>query len=90
MLAPRAYSRYCHVVAKTHPLEDVVKTMPAPSERWLLERLRKGQIPGRKIGRHWYMTDQDIIDTLDILKNDPHVSGAPTGLTPRSQKRGAK
>ena len=74
-------------MAKTHSLPEVVKMMPAPSERWLLERVRDGRFPARKIGRNWRMTDQDIADALDICKNDPHIADAPTGLTPRSRQR---
>ena len=74
-------------MAKTHSLAQVVKMMPAPSERWLLEKIRKGQFPARKIGRHWRMSNQDVLDALDTLKNDPDVANAPRGLTPRSRLR---
>jgi len=74
------------VANKTYPVAYGVKAIGAPSERWYVARLRDGRLPGRKVGRHWRLTEQDIIDALDILKNDPHVTDAPTGLTPRSTR----
>ena len=71
---------------KTHPVECGVKAIGAPSERWYVARLRDGRLPGRKVGRHWRLTEQDIAAAIDICKNDPHVTDAPTGLTPRSAK----
>ena len=59
----------------------------APSRRWLIERLRDGRFPGRKIGKCWRLTDQDITDILDLCKNDAQIVARPTVLTPRSQKR---
>jgi hypothetical protein len=62
----------------------------APSERWYVARLRDGRLPGRKVGRNWRLTDQDIVDALDILKNDPQIADAPSGLTSRSKRRVAE
>ncbi len=64
----------------------------SPSERWLIEQLRAGRFPGRKVSRHWRMTEQDIIDALDVCRNDvPRISDVVpvVGLTPRSKKRAA-
>jgi hypothetical protein len=60
----------------------------APSERWLIERLRSGAFRGRKIGRHWRMTEQDIADALDFCANDSRTtSTVSSGLTSRSRTR---
>jgi hypothetical protein len=75
------------MVNRTYSLEQAGKQIGVPSRRWLIERLRDGRFPGRKVGREWRMTDQDIIDALDLCKNDPRVAAAPTGLTPRSRNR---
>ena len=74
------------VANKTYPVAQAVKAIGAPSERWYVERLRDGRLPGRKIGRHWRLTDAGYRRRPRILKNDPHVTDAPTGLTPRSTR----
>jgi hypothetical protein len=74
------------VANTTFSVEQAVKQIGAPSERWYIMRLRDRRLPGRKVGRNWRLTEQDILDALDILKNDPHVTDAPTGLTPRSTR----
>ena len=65
--------------------------MGAPSERWLIEQLRSGRFPGRKVGRHWRMTDADINTALDICSNEGLRNVASTapavGLTARSRRR---
>lgn len=61
------------------------------TERWLREQLRTNRFPGRKISRHWCMTDEDIQDALALCANDfRHLerdSAPVVGLTPRSRKR---
>jgi hypothetical protein len=65
--------------------------MGAPSERWLIEQLRAGRFPGRKVGRHWRMTDDDVSAALDICSNEARhnvADAAPTsGLTVTTRKR---
>jgi hypothetical protein len=73
-------------MAKTYTLDQAVRQIGGPSPRWLMEKLRSGQFPGRKIGKSWRLTDEDIADILDACKNDPQIAARPTGLTPRSQK----
>ena len=75
---------------RTYSASEAAQQMGAPSARWLVHQLRSGRFTGRKIGRSWRMTDQDIADSLDTCRND----GAPvaqvipiTGLTARSRKR---
>ena len=59
-----------------------------PSERWLIEQLRTRRFPGRKVARHWRMTDEDIADAIDICRSGPGIASvAPIGLTPTSTKR---
>jgi hypothetical protein len=70
---------------RTHPVEVGKARIGAPSRRWLIERLRDGRFPGRKIGREWRMTDEDIEVAIDLCKNDPQIAARPTGLTPRSR-----
>ncbi|TFV60430.1 DNA-binding protein [Mycobacterium sp. PS03-16] len=66
--------------------------MGAPSERWLIEKLRAGAFPGRKVGRHWRMTEEDIVDALAACSNEvcrvPAAAiPARSGLTSTSRKR---
>jgi hypothetical protein len=77
----------------TYSIAEVAEQMGAPSERWLVEQLRAGRFRGRKVARFWRMTEQDIIDALDICSNDRRhhtTSGPGRGLTPRSKKRVAE
>jgi hypothetical protein len=72
----------------TYSIGEAADQIGAPSERWLIEQLRVGRFAGRKIGRHWRMTDQDIADALDVCRNSPHIpSAGPVGLTTTSRKR---
>ena len=34
------------------------------SARWLQDRFRSGEFPGRKISRRWFVTDDDIAEIL--------------------------
>jgi hypothetical protein len=54
---------------KTYSTRQASEIFGAPSERWLVEQLRSGRFRGRKVGRHWRMTDEDIRDALDICGN---------------------
>ena len=81
----------------THSLGVVAEKINAPSERWVLLRVRNGTFPARKIGRNWVMTDQDIADALDVCSNgfkratkqsSTSAKLPPsTGLTPTSRRR---
>jgi excisionase family DNA binding protein len=62
------------------------------SERWLIEKLRDNRLPGRKLGRHWRLTDQDIEDALALCGNGARKDVTATrregsGLTATSRKR---
>ena len=75
---------------KTYSVGQGTRRIGAPSERWYIERLRDGRLPGRKVGRKWRLTDEDIADALDLCKNDPAITTTPSGLTARSRKRVAQ
>jgi excisionase family DNA binding protein len=63
------------------------------TERWLLDQVRAGRFPARKVARHWRFTQQDVADIFDVCANDFHkpadaaVVTPIAGLTPRSRKR---
>ena len=72
----------------THSARHVANLIPLPSERFLIERARYSEFPGRKIGRSWRFTDEDIAAILVICGNgSPGIGGAAEGLTSRSSKR---
>jgi hypothetical protein len=77
-------------VTATYSVLEAAQQMGAPSERWLIEQLRVGRFPGRKVGRSWRMTSDDIAVALDVCRNDHQHYAAPAGavgLTARSRKR---
>lgn len=82
----------------TYSLAEVAAmVMPdmVQGERWLAQRLIRGEISGYRIGRHWRMTRADVVDLIERHRNRPAppshqpVSKAPilTSLTPTSQRR---
>ncbi len=74
----------------TFSTADAARRIGASSERWLIEQIRAGRFPARKIGRHWRMTAEDISAALDACKNSPGSQPAPdrpAGLTPTSRRR---
>ena len=79
------------MTAATHAIADVADSMGAPSVRWVVDQIRSGRFPARKIGRTWRMTDQDIAEALDACRNTLQPQADPpqhlAGLTPTSRKR---
>jgi hypothetical protein len=75
----------------TYSVAEVAEQIGAPSERWVVEQLRAGRFPGRKVARNWRLTDQDVADVLDTCLNDFRSLrtdvASLVGLTPRSRKR---
>lgn len=75
----------------TYNIGDAAQRMGAPSERWVVEQIRAGRFPARKMGRAWRMTEQDITDALDVCLNKVSPSGGVpvqrSGLTATSSKR---
>jgi len=75
----------------TYDIADAAQRMGAPSERWVVEQIRTGRFPARKMGRAWRMTEQDITDALDACRNtvtgSVEVTVQRSGLTPTSTKK---
>ncbi|MCV7419312.1 DNA-binding protein [Mycobacterium yunnanensis] len=75
-------------MTRTYSVSEVAEQIGAPSERWLVEQLRAGHFPGRKVARTWRMTEQDVTDALDACLNNPRITRtAAVGLTATSRKR---
>ncbi|ASZ72675.1 excise [Mycobacterium phage Apocalypse] len=80
--------------ALTRPLAEVAALIPC-SERWLTEQVRAGRVPGRKIGRHWRMTQADVDAALESFrvssesgrKSVAPPADRPIALTPTSRRR---
>ncbi|MGW4718324.1 hypothetical protein [Nocardia sp. NPDC004260] len=82
----------------THSLAYVVEQTGVPSEDWLRRKLNAGEIPGRRAGRIWRMTDSDIAALVDYLARPARASGtgirsiaetpaaSASGLTPRAKR----
>jgi hypothetical protein len=43
------------------------------SERWLADKLRGGQFPGRKIGRTWKLTPDDLDEIVRLCAVAPEL-----------------
>lgn len=80
----------------TFDTATAVERIGGPSEEWLITKLRSGAFPGRKIGRHWRLTEVDIQEILEICSNRTRrpaskpvqlSSGTAAGLTRTSRKR---
>jgi hypothetical protein len=75
----------------THSITEVAALIGAPSDRWVVDQIRSGRFPARKIGRSWRMTDEDIAGALDACCNarrrEVEVPGHLSGLTAISRKR---
>ena len=75
----------------TYSTADAAEQMGAPSERWVIDQIRSGRFPARKIGRAWRMTDCDIRDALEAccntLRASEHSASARTSLIPTSRRR---
>lgn len=69
------------------PLEDLVPK-PFPSVLWASRRLNKGVIPGTKVGRKWFMTQQDVVTALELLRKNPTqpATGQPTAASARRRR----
>jgi hypothetical protein len=50
------------------------------TERWLADQLRAGRFPGKKIGRKWMLSDDDIAAILQICSVTPSVFSIDTAL----------
>ena len=53
---------------ETFALAYVVTRTGAPSEDWLMRRIRSGVIPACKSGRHWRMTRSDMAAVVAHMK----------------------
>lgn len=62
--------------------------------RWLADGLRAGRFPGKKIGRKWVLSDEDIVAILEICSVN-HTSAfsadscgtASSSMTPTTARR---
>ncbi|WP_155764407.1 DNA-binding protein [Mycobacterium colombiense] len=62
--------------------------------RWLADGLRAGRFPGKKIGRKWVLSDEDIVTILEICTVN-HTSefsagscgAASSSMTPTTARR---
>ena len=84
---------------KLHRLEVVVSEWGIGADmvspvKWLERQIRGGKVRARKIGRHWYMTDDDIRDALDVFASGAVEKPAPVveerprgGLSAASMRR---
>lgn len=66
------------VVAEWGIGEDMVSPV-----KWLERQIRGGKVRARKIGRHWYMTDDDVRAALDVFASAPADKPVEVPVGPR-------
>lgn len=82
-------------VERTYSVEEaalqIIGTDTPAKVRWLMVRLRTGDLPGYKADRKWRMTESDITAAIDKLRPPPAVeppmSSIVAGMTPRSRRK---
>jgi len=85
------------VSLKTYSLEEVADGLGCTA-RWLIEQVRAGKFPGRKIARSWRFTESDVDDIFTLCRNgfhDPAITpirslasvSMASGLTATSRRR---
>ncbi len=85
---------------KTFDLAYVVEETGAPSEDWLMRKIRKRVFTARKSGRHWRMTHSDMAAVVEYMKQpaktdtvsriDEQPAARRTGLTDRARRNLAR
>lgn len=85
---------------KTFDLAHVVEETGAPSEDWLMRRIRARVLPARKAGRHWRMTESDMAAVVKYMEHpaktdtvsriDEKPAARRTGLTDRARRNLAR
>ena len=73
---------------KTYSVSEVCEMINCDSERWLVNRVRNGTFPARKINRSIVFTEDDIKAILDACTYKPDVDVFIPQLTDRSKRRG--
>ncbi|WP_028477945.1 hypothetical protein [Nocardia sp. CNY236] len=73
---------------RTYPLSVAAERIGAPSEDWLLRKVRAQKLPARKIARgNWRMTESDILESIRLLASPALTMPNPMSLTPGSRRR---
>ena len=71
----------------THSLDEAADLIGGVSALQLAAQLRRRAIPGRKIGRTWRMTDDDITAVITRSYRQPVQPTANAfGISPRSRR----
>ncbi|KZM68320.1 hypothetical protein AWN90_10530 [Nocardia terpenica] len=74
-------------VEKTYSVAEGAAVL-RQSEAWYLGRLRRGELPGHRAGRKWYLTESDLRAAVELTAQPATVPAPdPVGLTPRSRRR---
>jgi hypothetical protein len=59
-------------LSRLRPLREVARLLPgemSDPNRWLTKQVLAGRFRARKVGRHWYMTDDDVCFMFEALSN---------------------
>ncbi len=71
-------------------LDEVAQTyLPAALKdptRWLRRKLNAGELRGRRYGRHWTMSADDVAFMLAVVSNDKQVTAGPGPAAPEQEQ----
>lgn len=61
----------------THSITDACTLIGCDSEDWIIDRVRNGTFPGRKIVRQVRFSDADISSIIDLCAISARAESAP-------------
>lgn len=78
---------HCPAGPHTHSVAEVCALIGCESEDWLVDRVRNGTFPGRKIVRQLRFGDVDIKAIIEVCAVRPKSSDALSLPVPNSRRR---
>lgn len=81
-----AHVPICPAGPHTHSLAEVCVLIGCESEDWLVDRVRNGTFPARRVVRQLRFSDDDIARIIDVCATVPKPA-VPLLPTPTSRRR---
>lgn len=77
----------CPMGPHTHSLEEACALIGCESQDWLVDRVRNGTFPGRRVVRQLRFSDADIAAIIDACAVPVRSDGPVLTPTSRSRRR---